>query len=53
MGMGAEEDVYLPAVGEVLGVGDLLSIGCGLILLADLGVRWTDLWTPPAGSGAG
>ena len=22
-------------------------------LLADLGVRWTDLWTPPAGSGAG
>ena len=25
--MGAEEDVYLPAVGEVLGVGDLLSIG--------------------------
>ena len=36
--MSAEEDVDLPAVGEILGVGDLFLVGSGLVLLADLGV---------------
>ena len=38
MGVGAEEDVDLPTVGESLGVGDLLLIGGGLVLLAELGM---------------
>ena len=38
MGVGAEEDVDLPGVGQGLGVGDLLVVGGGLILLAELGM---------------
>jgi hypothetical protein len=38
MGVSTEEDVDLSAVGQRLGVGDLLVVGLGLVLLTDLGV---------------
>ena len=47
--MSAEEDVDLPAVGQGLGVGDLLVVGRGLVLLTELGVGDDEVGTRRTG----
>ena len=49
MGVSAEEDVDLPAVGQGLGVRDLLVVGRGLVLLTELGVDDDEVGTRRTG----